>query len=79
MSPKPQPQEDPRTLNAYRHGPTGQVRFCTPADEQASALRAKSDAKAEKSAKAPHREVTEQSQFPTPLQREQANWRKQIE
>jgi len=43
------------------------------------ALRAKSEAKAEKSAKAPHREVTEQSQFPTPLQREQANWRKQIE
>jgi len=35
MSPKPQPQEDPRTLNAYRHGLTGQVRFCTPADEQA--------------------------------------------
>ena len=43
------------------------------------ALRAKSEAKAEKAAKAPHREVTEQSQFPTPLQREQANWRKQIE
>ena len=35
MSPKPQPQGDPRTLNAYRHGLTGQVRFCTPADEQA--------------------------------------------
>jgi hypothetical protein len=33
--PKPQPQGDPRTLNAYRHGLTGQVRFCTPADEQA--------------------------------------------
>ena len=31
------------------------------------ALRAKSEAKAEKAAKAPHREVTEQSQFPTPL------------
>jgi hypothetical protein len=35
--------------------------------------------KAEKSAKAPHPEVTEQSQFPTAAQREQANWRKQIE
>jgi hypothetical protein len=33
--PKPKPQGDPRTLNAYRHGLTGQVRFCTPADEQA--------------------------------------------
>jgi hypothetical protein len=33
--PKPQPQGDPRTLNAYRHGLTGHVRFCTPADEQA--------------------------------------------
>jgi hypothetical protein len=33
--PKPKPQGDPRTLNAYRHGLTGQVRFSTPADEQA--------------------------------------------
>jgi len=33
--PKPKPQGDPRTLNAYRHGLTGQVRFTTPADEQA--------------------------------------------
>jgi hypothetical protein len=35
LKPKPQPQGDPRTLNAYRHGLTGQVRFSTPADEQA--------------------------------------------
>jgi hypothetical protein len=33
--PKPKPQGDPRTLNAYRHGLTGHVRFTTPADEQA--------------------------------------------
>jgi len=33
--PKPQPQGDPRTLNAYRHGLTGQVRFTTPGDEKA--------------------------------------------
>jgi hypothetical protein len=32
--PKPQPQGDPRTLNAYRHGLTGHVRFSTPADEK---------------------------------------------
>jgi hypothetical protein len=31
----PKSKEDPRTLNAYRHGLTGQVRFCTPADEKA--------------------------------------------
>jgi hypothetical protein len=31
----PQPKPEPRTLNAYRHGLTGHVRFCTPADEQA--------------------------------------------
>jgi len=30
---KPKPER--RTLNAYRHGLTGHVRFCTPADEQA--------------------------------------------
>jgi hypothetical protein len=29
------PKPEPRTLNAYRHGLTGHVRFCTPADEQA--------------------------------------------
>jgi hypothetical protein len=39
-------------------------------------LRGKAAAKAEK---ASFPEVTEQSQFPTQLQREQANWRKQIE
>ena len=33
--PKPKPQGDPRTLNAYRHGLTGHVRFTTPTDEQA--------------------------------------------
>jgi hypothetical protein len=33
--PKPQPKEEPRTLNAYRHGLTGHVRFYTPADERA--------------------------------------------
>ena len=33
--PQPKPQGDPRTLNAYRHGLTGHVRFTTPADEQA--------------------------------------------
>jgi hypothetical protein len=33
--PKPKPQGDPRTLNAYRHGLTGQVRFTTPGDEKA--------------------------------------------
>ena len=33
--PKPKSQGDPRTLNAYRHGLTGHVRFTTPADEQA--------------------------------------------
>jgi len=33
--PKPKPQGEPRTLNAYRHGLTGHVRFTTPADEQA--------------------------------------------
>jgi hypothetical protein len=33
--PKPKPQGDPRTLNAYRHGLTGHVRFTTPADERA--------------------------------------------
>ena len=31
----PQSKLDPRTLNAYRHGLTGHVRFYTPADEQA--------------------------------------------
>jgi ABC-type transporter Mla subunit MlaD len=35
--------------------------------------------KAEKNSKAANPGVTEQSQFPTALQREQANWRKQIE
>jgi hypothetical protein len=35
--------------------------------------------KAEKAAQAAHPEVTERSQFPTAAQREQANWRKQIE
>jgi hypothetical protein len=39
-------------------------------------IRAKAAAKAEKAALTP---VTERSQFPTPLQREQGNWRKQIE
>jgi len=39
-------------------------------------LRAKAEAKAAKAALTP---VTERSQFPTPLQREQGNWRKQIE
>jgi hypothetical protein len=29
------PKPEPRTLNAYRHGLTGHVHFCTPADEQA--------------------------------------------
>jgi hypothetical protein len=33
--PKPKPQGDPRTLNAYRHGLTGHVRFTTPGDEKA--------------------------------------------
>jgi hypothetical protein len=41
------------------------------------ALRVKSEAA--KAAKAPRSELTEQSQFPTPAQRDQANWRKQIE
>jgi hypothetical protein len=40
------------------------------------ALRVKSDAKAEKAPKASPPELTEQSQFPTALQREQGNWRK---
>jgi len=31
----PKSKQDARTLNAYRHGLTGHVRFCTPADEQA--------------------------------------------
>ena len=31
----PQPKPEPRTLNAYRHGLTGHVRFYTPADGQA--------------------------------------------
>jgi hypothetical protein len=31
----PQSKQNPRTLNAYRHGLTGHVRFCTAADEQA--------------------------------------------
>jgi hypothetical protein len=31
----PQPKPEPRTLNAYRHGLTGHVRFYTAADEQA--------------------------------------------
>jgi hypothetical protein len=33
--PKPQPPGERRTLNAYRHGLTGQVRFTTAGDEQA--------------------------------------------
>jgi hypothetical protein len=31
----PKSKQDARTLNAYRHGLTGHVHFCTPADEQA--------------------------------------------
>jgi hypothetical protein len=34
-APQAKPKADPRTLNAYRHGLTGHVRFTTPADEQA--------------------------------------------
>jgi len=30
-----EPKPERRTLNAYRHGRTGHVHFCTPADEQA--------------------------------------------
>jgi hypothetical protein len=33
--PKPEPPAERRTLNAYRHGLTGQVRFTTAGDEQA--------------------------------------------
>jgi len=33
--PKPQPPGESRTLNAYRHGLTGHVRFTTAGDEQA--------------------------------------------
>jgi hypothetical protein len=33
--PKPEPPGERRTLNAYRHGLTGQVRFTTAGDEQA--------------------------------------------
>jgi hypothetical protein len=34
-APQAKPKADPRTLNAYRHGLTGHIRFTTPADEQA--------------------------------------------
>ena len=44
--------------------------------DRLQALRDKAEAKAAKAALTP---VTERSQFPTPLQREQGNWRKQIE
>jgi hypothetical protein len=47
--------------------------------DRLQALRGKAAAKAEKVARAARAQTTEQSQFPTKLQRDQANWRNMIE